>query len=62
MVTNNKKVGRPKSTNPKNVQTRIRMTQEEAKKLEYCAKETGKTKTAILMIGLNKVYNDLLNK
>ncbi|NQO66782.1 hypothetical protein HO957_06290 [Streptococcus suis] len=53
------KVGRPKSENPRKNNTRIRMTDEEVAMLEYCAEHTGKTKTEILMLGLDKVYNEI---
>lgn len=56
MVT---KLGRPKSENPRKNNTRIRMTDDEVAMLEYCAKETGKTKTDVLMLGLKKVYEDI---
>ncbi|HFI0215356.1 TPA: hypothetical protein ACGOVI_000512 [Streptococcus suis] len=55
------KVGRPKSENPRKNNTRIRMTDEEVAMLEYCAEHTGKTKTEILMLGLDKVYNEIKN-
>lgn len=53
------KVGRPKSENPRRNNTRLRMTDEEVAMLEYCAEQTGKTKTEILMLGLEKVYNEI---
>lgn len=53
------KVGRPKSGNPRRNNTRLRMTDEEVAMLEYCAEKTGKTKTEILMLGLEKVYNEI---
>lgn len=55
-----KKVGRPKGIN-KNIQTRIRMTEEEAEKLEYCAKEKNMTKTDIVVLGIEKVYQEIKN-
>lgn len=53
------KVGRPKSENPRRNNTRLRMNDEEVAMLEYCAEQTGKTKTEILMLGLEKVYNEI---
>lgn len=55
-----KKVGRPKGIN-KNIQTRIRMTEEEAEKLEYCAKEKNMTKTDVIILGIEKVYQEIKN-
>ena len=53
------RTGRPKSENPKCVNTRIRMTLEESQKLETCCKETGLTKTDVIMLGIDKVYKSL---
>ena len=55
-----KKVGRPKGIN-KNIQTRIRMTEQEAEKLEYCAKEKNMTKTDVVILGIEKVYQEIKN-
>ncbi len=57
-MTTTKKLGRPTS-NPKSHSKRLRMTDEEVQKLEYCTKQTGKTQTDILMLGLDKVYQEL---
>ena len=51
-------MGRPTS-NPKHNNTRIRMTDEQVEMLEYCAKVTGKTKTEIIALGIEKVYQEL---
>lgn len=58
MEKEKRKMGRP-TDNPKNHQTRIRMTQEEWDKLEYCSKAMSKTKTEIVNLGVNKIYNEL---
>lgn len=47
--------GRPTS-GPKNHETRIRMTDEDVRILEYCAKVTGLTKTEIIRQGIREVY------
>ena len=52
------KMGRPTS-NPKHNNTRIRMTDEQVEMLEYCAKVTGKTKTEIIALGIENVYQEL---
>lgn len=48
--------GRPPVENPKSLQYRLRMTQADAAKLEYCCKATGKTKAEVLREGLDMVY------
>ncbi len=54
-----KKVGRPISSNPKNIQMRIRLTEEESKILEECAEKLQTTKSNIFIIGMHKVYADI---
>lgn len=56
-----KKIGRP-TANPKHNNTRIRMTDEQVKKLAYCARITGKTKTEIIAMGIEKVYQEIKEK
>ena len=51
----NAKMGRPTS-NPRVIQTRIRMSEEEAAMLEECAKALNTTKTEIVITGIKKVY------
>ena len=48
--------GRPPIENPRDIQYRLRMTKADAEKLEYCCKQTGKTKAEILREGLDLVY------
>lgn len=61
MEATKKKMGRP-TINPKNIQVRIRMSEEEAEKLEFCAKEKKVTKTEIINLGITKVYQEIKNK
>lgn len=56
-----KKLGRP-SLNPKIVQKRVRMTREEADKLEFCAKKRNITQTDVINLGIDKVYQELIKK
>lgn len=49
------KMGRP-TDNPKNFQTKIRMTKEEYKMLEECVKLLNATKTEIIISGIKEVY------
>lgn len=53
-----KKVGRPTS-DPKIHETRIRMSDNDLKKLEYCVKATGKTKADIIRMGIEKIFTEL---
>lgn len=56
-----KKMGRP-TNSPKIHQTRIRMTDDELEKLEYCAKKLDMTKTDIINKGVENIYNELKKK
>lgn len=38
------------------------MTDEDMKKLDYCAKETGKTKAEVIRKGIDLVYQDILKR
>lgn len=49
------RTGRPKSVNPKDIQLKIRIDAETARLLDYCAKVTGKTKSDIVRLGIEKV-------
>jgi len=51
-------MGRP-TTDPKTLSTRIRLSQNDIEKLEYCCKQTGKTKAEIIREGIQKVYGEL---
>ena len=50
--------GRPPSKDPKRNDTRIRLTDSEAQKLEYCSKATGMTKTEVVRNGIEKVLEE----
>ena len=50
------RTGRPPIENSKKSQYRIRLTEAEESKLEYCARETGKTKAEIIREGIELVY------
>lgn len=52
------KLGRP-TNNPRTIQTRIRMTEEEANILNECASKLNTTKTNVVIMGIKKVYADL---
>lgn len=52
------RTGRP-TENPRNNNTRIRMSDEEVEMLNYCSEKTGKTKTDIIVEGITRIFNDL---
>lgn len=52
------KTGRP-TDNPKNLNTRIRLSDDDVKRLEYCAQKTGLTKSEIIRKGIKEVYDKL---
>lgn len=51
--------GRPPSKDPKKHETRIRMSDTDIEKLEYCTKITGFTKADIIRKGMDEVYKQL---
>ena len=53
-----KKMGRPTS-DPKIHETRIRLSDNDLKKLEYCVKKSGKTKADIIRMGIEKICTEL---
>lgn len=52
------KMGRP-TNDPKRYNTRIRMTDSEVERLNYCAEKLGKSKTEIISLGVQKVYDEI---
>ena len=60
-MASKKKMGRP-TESPRINQYRIRLTNEENEKLNYCSEETGKTKAEVLRMGLEKVYSEIKSK
>lgn len=52
------RTGRP-TDNPKTYETRVRMSEEDVKMLEYCATATGKSKSDVIREGIREVYNKL---
>lgn len=53
--------GRP-TDDPKTLNTRIRLSEQDIERLEYCCKETGKTKSEIIRQGIKEVYEGLKKK
>ena len=56
------RTGRPVSGNARQKREVIRMSDAELAKLEYCAETTGKTKAEIIREGIDKVYQELIQK
>ena len=53
--------GRP-TTDPKNHEIRIRMSDEDVKLLDTCCKATGQTKAEIIRQGIREVYKKVAEK
>lgn len=45
--------------NPKQLSTRVRLSQEDVDRLEYCAEKTGQSKADIIRQGIKSVYDRL---
>jgi len=54
-------MGRP-TKNPKTHETRIRMSDEDVEILEYCCKETGKSRADVIREGIREVYAKIKNR
>lgn len=54
--------GRPPSKDPKRNDTRIRLTDSQAEKLEYCSQKTGMTKADVIRKGIDMVYYEVTKK
>lgn len=52
------KIGRP-TDNPKVGRFEIRTTKEEEDMLQFCSEKTGKSRTEIIRIGIQRVYDEL---
>ncbi|MGN1012299.1 MAG: hypothetical protein ACI4ON_00490 [Clostridia bacterium] len=53
-----KKMGRP-TNDPKKLNTRIRLSEKDVEKLNFCCSKTGKLKSEIIREGIDKVYTEL---
>ena len=56
------RTGRPPSANPKRHETRIRMSDEELEKLNYCCEVLGLTKADVIRQGIEKMYVEAKKK
>ncbi|XVG95804.1 hypothetical protein ACGCUP_00825 [Eubacteriales bacterium KG125] len=54
-------MGRP-TDNPKTLNTRVRMSDIDIERLNFCCEITGKSKSEIIRMGIEKVYKDLKRK
>lgn len=52
------KTGRPTS-DPKRNETRIRLSDEELRKLNVCCEKTGMSKADVIRSGIDKVYEEV---
>jgi len=55
------RTGRP-TDDPKNLSVRIRLSETDIEKLEFCSQKTGKTKAEIIREGIDKIYQELIQK
>ena len=53
------RMGRPKSVNPQNVRLEIRLTQDEAERLQRCADALGTTRTDVLRRGIKLIEAEI---
>lgn len=53
-----KKSGRP-TNDPKDILIHFRMSENDLEKLDYCAKQTGMSKSEIIRKGIDKVYQEI---
>lgn len=53
-----KKMGRP-TDNPKSYRESFRLSETDMQKINFCMKKTGKSKTEIIRIGIDEVYQKL---
>lgn len=55
MINNKRPVNKPH-------QTKIRTSNEDVEKINFCAKELGISKTDVIMMGVDKVYQEILRR
>ena len=52
------RTGRP-TNDPKTLNTRIRLSDEDVKRLNFCCEKTGLKKSEIIRLGIKEVYDKL---
>ena len=60
--TNNPKMGRPTSDNPKSTQLAVRLDAEALRKLDALAEKNSETRVQTIRRGINRLYEDFLKK
>ncbi len=53
------RTGRPKSDNPKDIQLKIRADRKTIEDLDFCCEKTGKTRSDIIRLGIQKVKTEV---
>ena len=56
------RTGRPPSKDTKKHETRIRMSDNDVEKLEFCCKKTGMSKADVIRRGIELVYKEVSEK
>lgn len=57
-----KKIGRPPSSDPKNTMFRVRLGDISLGKLQECAEKLNTTRSDIVRLGIDKIYDELTKK
>lgn len=52
------RTGRP-TNDPKSLNTRIRLSEEDISMLDFCCKKTGMKKSEVIRLGIKKVYEEV---
>ena len=55
------RTGRPHSDNPRQMRVETKLTKDELKKLDYCCKVSGKSRSEIIREGIDNAYAKLQN-
>ena len=58
---NEKKMGRP-TENPRTNRIELRMSDEDVQRLDFCSQKTKLSKSDVIRMGIEKVYNEIKNK
>ena len=53
------RTGRPKSDNQKDIQLKIRADRKTIEDLDFCCEKTGKTRSDIIRLGIQKVKTEV---
>lgn len=50
--------GRPPSTDPKTIEYKVRLSEEDKQRLDYCAEVLGLAKAEIIRQGIDRMYEE----